>query len=130
MPLSPEMREKLITRLAAVDGAAEPIRTVGPDLRCETVEDAERLARRIAAWQGIFHDLGSASSLEEDRGAFAQLAQLWSGVADDLAAAIRATREDGLPWGETKDVVAAREIEGGGTIDPRIAVVTGRGGAR
>jgi hypothetical protein len=127
MPLSPEMNEKLVARLTAVDGFDIPIHTVGPDLRCATVEDAERLVQRIAAWQVIFHDLRATSTLEEDRSIFDQLAALWSDVADDLAPAIRAAREDGVSWEATKDIVAAREITGVGTIDPRIAIVTSHG---
>jgi hypothetical protein len=129
MPLSPEMNEKLVTRLIAVDGFDIPIHT-GPDLRCATVEDAERLVRRIAAWQVIFHDLRATSTLEEDRSIFDQLAALWSDMADDLTPAIRAAREDGVSWEETKDIVAAREIAGVGTIDPQIAVVTSHGEPR
>jgi hypothetical protein len=130
------MRLKLLTRLSAVDGvpmaiqAPRAIQVTGPALHCATVEDAERLAQRLSSWLLIFRDLGEESILPEDRAAFTTLDEMWRDVVVDLERAIRATRIEGVPWEETGDrprgVVSAREISGSGTIDPRIAVRTGR----
>ena len=127
MTLSPAMREKLAERLAE-RGESAPVSfvesLVGPDLRCETVEDAERLVIRFEKWLVVFAELSADLStndnladltetgLDDDRCSLVRLYNTFDKLVVDLETAIRATREDGIPW----------EITGTGTIGPRITV--------
>jgi len=109
MTLSPEMRQKLADRLAALD-ARVPVSLVGPDLRCETVEDAERLVARFETWLDVFAALAhDADTVREDRSSLTRLYDTFSKLVADLEAAIQATRERGIPWEQTRDTVATEE---------------------
>src|SRR4029077_16510879 len=118
MPPSREMREKLTDRLAAVSMPA--IHIMGPDMRCATVEDAERLSDRLKSWLDIFIELEASSTLEDDRVALPKSFEAIPERYADLETAIFATRTAGVPWEETRNLIAARNISGSGTIDPRL----------
>lgn len=128
MPLSPHVRQRLLKRLSAIE--SQKIVLTGPDLRCATVEDAERLVVRFTAWLEGFSDLSATCDLEEDRLVLAELHATFHGLVADLKVAIRATRDQGIPWEDTKDftagTIAARSISGTGFIDPNIAVTGDR----
>jgi hypothetical protein len=129
-------------RLAAL-GERVPMSLVGPDLRCETVEDAERLVGRYEKWLVIFAELSADLStndnladltdtgldddpgLNDDRASLIRLYNTFDKLVVDLEAAIRATREEGIPWEQTRDmaappasVIAARTIIGPITEGP------------
>ena len=145
MTLSPEMRDKLADRFAAL-GPCVSVRLVGPDLYCETVEDAERLVDRFEKWLVVFAELSADIStndnladladtgLNDDRSSLVRLYNTFDKLVIDLETAIRATREHGVPWEQTRDfaassqqspsVVVAQEIHGTGTIDPNTVTVT------
>jgi hypothetical protein len=129
-------------RLATL-GERGPVSLVGPDLRCATVEDAERLVARFEKWLVVFAELSADIStndnladltdtgLDDDRSSLVRLYNTFDKLVVDLKTAIRATREEGIPWEQTRDmgpppenVIAARTIIGTGTIDPRFTVVT------
>lgn len=109
MTLSPAMRQKLAERLAE-RGESLPVSLVGPDLRCETVEDAERLVARFEKWLVVFAELSADIStndnladltdtgLHDDRSSLVRLYNTFDKLVVDLETAIRATREDGIPW--------------------------------
>ena len=131
MPLSPEMRGKLADRFAAL-GASVPVSLVGPDLRCETVEDAERLVARFEAWLVVFAELSDDVStndnladltdtgLHDDRALLIRLYNTFDKLVVALETAIRATREGGIPWEQTRDMVVPPRAD---SIDPRILVI-------
>lgn len=125
MPLSPHVRQRLLERLSAIE--SQKIVLTGPDLRCATVEDAERLVVRFTAWLDGFSELSATCTLDEDRLVLAELHATFSGLVTDLKVAIRATRDRGVPWEDTKDftagTVAARSVSGTGVIDPNIAII-------
>ena len=147
MTLSAAMRQKLAERIAE-RGESLPVSLVGPDLRCETVEDAERLVIRFEKWLVVFAELSADLStndnlahltdtgLHDDRSSLVRLYNTFDKLVVDLEIAIRATREDGIPWEQTRDmmatqppesVVAARKIIGTLTIGPGITVITESG---
>ena len=113
MTLSPAMRQKLAERLAE-RGESAPVSfvasLVGPDLRCETVEDAERLVIRFEKWLVVFAELSADlstndnladltdTSLPDDRSSLVRLYNTFDKLVIDLETAIRATRDDGIPW--------------------------------
>jgi hypothetical protein len=113
------MRLKLAKRLAA-RGAPVPVSLVGPDLPCETVEDAERLVARFGfeLWLRAFAELSADASTndnfadladdanEDDRASLIRLYKIFDKFVVDLKTAIRTTREDGVPWGQTRDMAA------------------------
>ena len=143
MTLSPQMRQKLTDRLAAL-GEREPVSLVGPELRCETVEDAERLVARFESWLVVFAvlsadistnanlaDLTDDPTCNDDRSSLIRLYNTFDKLVVDLETAIRATREEGIPWEQTSrdfpahtSVIAARKITGTLTIGPGILVIT------
>lgn len=112
MTLSLPMRQELLTRLAAVDTAAGTIRLVGPELRCETVEDAEKLVERFTVWQRIFADLRKIAELPDDREGLARLHDTYETLLIDLRNAVHLTRTHGVPWEQTCTAP-----------DPRLAIV-------
>ena len=110
MTLSPQMRQKLADRLAA-RGESLPVSLVGPDLRCETVEDAERLVARFEKWLVVFAELSADLSTNDnladltddpthndDRSSLVRLYNTFDKLVVDLETAIRTTREEGIPW--------------------------------
>jgi len=110
MPLSPQMRQDLLARLAAADTSAGPIRLVGPELHCATVEDAEKLVHRFTGWQRIFIELRKTSTLREDRESLGRLYDTYEALLVDLKNSIHLTREHGVPWEKTHGV-AERTIQ-------------------
>ena len=110
MTLSPQMRQKLADRLAA-RGESLPGSLVGPGLRCETVEDAERLVARFEKWLVVFAELSADLSTNDnladltddptrndDRSSLVRLYNTFDKLVVDLETAIRGTREEGIPW--------------------------------
>jgi hypothetical protein len=144
MTLSPEIRQKLTERLAAL-GEHVPVSLVGPDMRCATVEDAERLVARFEKWLVVFAELSADLStndnladltdtgLHDDRSSLVRLYNTFDKLVVDLETAIRATREEGISWEPTSrdfpahtSVIAARKITGTGSIDPSIFIITAK----
>lgn len=134
MTLTPLMQQLLRERLAAID-VPVPTSLVAPDLRCQTVEDAERLAVRFGTWIHVFAELAEeARATAEDRASLSRLVDTFGKLVADLETAIRATRDRGVPWEQASEaafteprpsVVAARRITGDGSIDPGIITITG-----
>lgn len=112
MTLSSQMRQELLTRLAAAETKVGTIQLVGPELHCETVEDAEKLVDRFSTWQLIFADLRKAAELPEDREGLARLHATFEPLVIDLRNAIHRTRDHGVPWEQTRTIA-----------DPRIGII-------
>lgn len=109
MTLRPELLAALHNRLVAADGKDSldrvPIRVVVPELRAATVEDAERLRVRIAAWLGVFRDLEQACVVlgwDTDRQALSELVTAWVALGDRLDRAV--------PWERTRDLVKLARV--------------------
>ena len=129
MTLSPAMRQKLTERLTE-RGEIVPVSLVGPDLRCETLEDAERLVARFEKWLMVFAELSADLStndnladladtgLDDDRSSLVRLYNTFDKLVVDLETAIRATREEGIPWEQTRDMIAAPDRVMPGPIVP------------
>ncbi|HSX22395.1 MAG TPA: hypothetical protein VLE97_06420 [Gaiellaceae bacterium] len=134
MTLTPPMQQLLRERLASIDVPA-PARLVAPDLRCQTVEDGERLAARFGTWIRVFCELAEdARATPSDQVSLGTLADTFDKLVASLETAIHAARDRGVPWEQASEeafadqrasVVAARKITGEGTIGPGITLITG-----